>query len=64
MSLSRISVEKDSSDIAPLLGMQAGPAAFDPYFIQTEFEKIQSQKVLDKVVEKCDLTNKLDPNEK
>ena len=64
MSLSRISVEKDSSDIAPLLGMQAGPTAFDPYFIQTEFEKIQSQKVLDKVVEKCDLTNKWDPNEK
>ena len=55
MSLSRISVEKDTSDIAPLLGMQSGPAQFDPYFIQTEFEKIQSQKVLDKVVEKCEL---------
>jgi capsular exopolysaccharide synthesis family protein len=51
MSLSRISVEKDTSDIAPLLGMQSGPTAFDPYFIQTEFEKIQSQKVLDKVVD-------------
>mgnify|MGYP000483465788 FL=1 len=55
MSLSRISVEKDTSDIAPLLGMQSGPAQFDPYFIQTEFEKIQSQRVLDKVVEKCEL---------
>ena len=52
MSLSRISIEKDTSDIAPLLGMQSGPTAFDPYFIQTEFEKIQSQKVLDKVVTK------------
>jgi len=56
MSLSRISIEKDTSDIAPLLGMQSGPTAFDPYFIQTEFEKIQSQKVLDKVVAKCNLT--------
>jgi len=57
MSLSRISIEKDTSDIAPLLGMQSGPSAFDPYFIQTEFEKIQSQKVLDKVVTTCGLTN-------
>jgi capsular exopolysaccharide synthesis family protein len=56
MSLSRISVEKDTTDIAPLLGMQSGPSAFDPYFIQTEFEKIQSQKVLKKVVTKCNLT--------
>ena len=56
MSLSRISIEKDTSDIAPLLGMQSGPTVFDPYFIQTEFEKIQSQKVLDKVVSKCGLT--------
>ncbi len=56
MSLSRISVEKDTSDIAPLLGMQSGPAQFDPYFIQTEFEKIQSQKVLEKVVDTCKLT--------
>ena len=56
MSLSRISIEKDTSDIAPLLGMQSGPTAFDPYFIQTDFEKIQSQKVLDKVVSKCGLT--------
>ena len=59
MSLSRISIEKDTSDIAPLLGMQSGPMAFDPYFIQTEFEKIQSQKVLDKVVAKCSLTESL-----
>jgi len=61
MSQSRISIEKDTSDIAPLLGMQTGPTAFDPYFIQTEFEKIQSQKVLDKVVEKCELEDKWKP---
>ena len=57
MSMSRISVEKDTSDIAPLNGMQSGETAFDPYFIQTELEVIQSQKVLDKVVSKCRLTN-------
>jgi succinoglycan biosynthesis transport protein ExoP len=60
MSLSRISIEKDTSDIAPLLGMQSGPSAFDPYFIQTEFEKIQSQMVLDKVVVKCSLLQEWD----
>ena len=62
MSLSRISVEKDTSDIAPLLGMQSGPTAFDPYFIQTEFEKIQSQKVLEKVVERCKLPTAWSPD--
>ncbi len=58
MSMSRISVEKDTSDIAPLNGMQSGETAFDPYFIQTELEVIQSQKVLDKVVTKCNLAEK------
>ena len=62
MALSRISVEKDTSDIAPLLGMQSGPAQFDPYFIQTEFEKIQSQKVLEKVVKTCNLTEVWKPD--
>ena len=58
MSMSRITVEKDTSDIAPLNGMQSGETAFDPYFIQTELEVIQSQKVLDKVVTKCNLAEK------
>ena len=55
MSLSRIAVEKDTSDIAPLMGMQATQSSFDPYFISTEFEKIQSQVVLDEVVKISDL---------
>ncbi|MEC9331453.1 MAG: polysaccharide biosynthesis tyrosine autokinase [Verrucomicrobiota bacterium] len=50
MSLSRIAVEKDSSDIAPIMGVQATQSSFDPYFISTEFEKIQSQVVLSNVV--------------
>ena len=44
MSMSRISLEKGTSDIAPLNGMQSGETAFDPYFIQTELEVIQSQE--------------------
>ena len=55
MSLSRIAVEKDTSDIAPLMGVQAAQSSFDPYFISTEFEKIQSQLVLDAVVSSCEL---------
>ena len=58
MSLSRIAVEKDTSDIAPLMGVQATQSSFDPYFISTEFEKIQSQVVLDAVVESCELQEK------
>ena len=58
MSMSRITVEKDTSDIAPLNGIQSGATAFDSYFIQTELEVIQSQKVLDKVVAKCNLAEK------
>ena len=47
----RIEVGKDSTDIAPLLmGVQA-EQGFDPYFIQTEFEKIKSKNVLYEVIE-------------
>ncbi|MBK27279.1 MAG: capsular biosynthesis protein [Verrucomicrobiales bacterium] len=55
MSISRIAVEKDTSDIAPLMGVQTAQSSFDPYFISTEFEKIQSQIVLDAVVRSCEL---------
>ena len=58
MSMSRISLEKDTSDIAPLNGIQSEATAFDPYFIQTELEVIQSQKILEKVITKCNLAEK------
>ncbi len=45
----RIAIEKDNSDIAPLLGIQA-TMQYDPYWVQTEFEKIQSKKVLHRVI--------------
>jgi Mg-chelatase subunit ChlD/uncharacterized protein involved in exopolysaccharide biosynthesis len=50
----RISVEKDTSDIMPLMGLP-NSSQYDPYFIQTEFEKIRSRKVLYRVIEKLNL---------
>lgn len=50
----RIAIEKNSSDIAPLLGIQA-TMQYDPYWIQTEFEKIQSKVVLHRVIERLEL---------
>jgi capsular exopolysaccharide synthesis family protein len=48
-STARIKVERDQSDIATLAGQQS-LGIYDPYFIQTEFEVIQSEKVLGKVI--------------
>src|SRR5688572_2670818 len=44
-STARIAVEKDSPDIEGLEGRPVY-SMHDPYFIQTEFEKIQSKSVL------------------
>jgi polysaccharide biosynthesis transport protein len=49
MSMVRMSVEKSAADISPLGGGQRGDP-FDPYFIQTEFEKIRSRSVLYPVI--------------
>jgi capsular exopolysaccharide synthesis family protein len=54
----RISVEKDVSDIAPLGYQQYSAQTIDPFFIQTEFEKIRSKKVLYKVIENLKLNEK------
>jgi polysaccharide biosynthesis transport protein len=49
-STARIKVERDQSDIS--FQTQQMPAGlYDPYFIQTEFEVIQSELVLGKVVD-------------
>src|SRR5687767_12216406 len=50
MSMARIEVQKDATDISPLLP-QGGSGQYDPYFMQTEFEKIRSQWVLIPVVD-------------
>src|SRR5262245_5399793 len=48
-STARIKIENDISDIKAL-DDRAGLAGYDPYFIQTEFEVMQSEIILDKVV--------------
>src|SRR3954468_15571605 len=44
----RIKVEREQTDI-PFADMRNG-GQYDPYFIQTEFETIQSERVLSNVV--------------
>lgn len=50
----RIAIEKDTPDIAPLIGFRP-MAQYDPYWIQTQFEKIQSRSVLHPVIDDPDL---------
>ena len=49
-STARIKIENDGSDIASFASPQMNPG-YDPYFIQTEFEIIQSETVLGKVID-------------
>src|ERR1017187_2461673 len=58
-STARIEINPDSTDIPGMTGGLAySSAGYDPYFIQTEFEKMQSEKVLGRVIEALDLNNK------
>jgi capsular exopolysaccharide synthesis family protein len=50
----RITVQKDAPDIAGIGGGQSYNA-FDPYWVQTEFEKIQSKSILYPVITNLDL---------
>jgi len=54
MSVARIAVEKEAPDVDPL-GAGRVVAQYDPYFIQTEFEKIQSREYLYRVIEDKEL---------
>jgi succinoglycan biosynthesis transport protein ExoP len=53
----RMKVEKDTTDI-PTLGVQMNMASFDPYWVQTEFEKIQSKLILYPVITNLGLNKK------
>jgi capsular exopolysaccharide synthesis family protein len=59
-STARIEINPDVTDISGMAGgLQAySGGGYDPYFIQTEFEKMQSQKVLGRVIDALDLNNK------
>ncbi len=54
VSTTRIRVDRDVSDIAGLMPSQY-PSGYDPYFIQTEFEVIQSELILSNVVQSLNL---------
>ena len=53
-SKARIKVERDVTDVAGVDG-QRGFSGYDPYFIQTEFEVIQSEVILDSVIDRLNL---------
>ncbi len=53
----RIAVEKDASDIGGINGERAS-LGFDPYWVQTEFEKIQSKSILHQVITNLQLTKR------
>src|ERR1044071_5094375 len=53
-STARIKVERDQTDISGLAERQYA-SSYDPYFIQTEFEVIQSEMILSKVISDLDL---------
>jgi uncharacterized protein involved in exopolysaccharide biosynthesis len=53
----RISVEKDATDISGLDGQRAS-FGFDPYWIQTQFEKLTSKMLLHQVITNLDLSRK------
>ena len=55
-STARIEVQKDAGDVA---GLKETPTllGFDPFWIETEFQKIQSKTVLYEVIDKLHLTD-------
>jgi len=53
-STARIKVERDQSDIASVVG-QMQMTGYDPFFIQTEFEVIQSAQILGLVIKELNL---------
>ena len=54
-STARIKIEGDAPDVTFAGDPRLAGGAYDPYFIQTEFETIKSERVLSNVVAKLDL---------
>jgi len=53
-STARIKIERDTPDISGMME-RGGSSPYDPYFMQTEFELIQSELILGKVIEDLNL---------
>jgi Mrp family chromosome partitioning ATPase len=51
----RIKIERDAPDVSGPGGGGGVASGYDPYFIQTEFEIMQSERVLGKVIEQLNL---------
>src|SRR5438876_671576 len=54
-STARIKIERDQTDIGGMAERGQYAGTYDPYFIQTEFEVIQSEVILGKVIIDLDL---------
>src|SRR6266704_4868576 len=54
-STARIKIERDQTDIAGIAERGQYAGSYDPYFIQTEFEVIQSEVILGQVITDLDL---------
>src|SRR5262245_33918227 len=54
-SMSRIKIERPGTDITSMVNDRNGQQSYDPYFIQTEFEVIQSEVILKRVVRDLNL---------
>jgi polysaccharide biosynthesis transport protein len=54
-STARLKIEKDQPDINPFLSV-AQQQSFDAFFLATEFEVLKSRLILDKVVQRLNLT--------
>jgi len=54
-STARIRVERDIADIPSMGDRSFMPSSYDPYFIQTEFEVLQSEVILEPVIKRLNL---------
>jgi polysaccharide biosynthesis transport protein len=54
-SYARIKIERDTTDVPGITQAQNFGGGYDPYFIETEFQVIQSEVILDKVIENLGL---------
>jgi polysaccharide biosynthesis transport protein len=54
-STTKIKIERDQTDVASMSERGGGIPGYDPYFIQTEFELIQSELILGKVITDLEL---------
>jgi len=57
ISTTRIKIGSDQPDIHAFSESPAGTNAVDPYFLQTEFETIQSEVVLGRVIDQLKLND-------